>query len=387
MLYQFNTNNSKLRIAIIGGTGSVGSFFAKQLVSARHCVSIIGKVNSQSLKQIQTNGLTVITSEGKLNIPKTAFNYIGDLNHFPKNEIQDLVIICLKQFDMSDEIAKQVSEITNKNSLIGVIVNGLPFYFMRGLNLPTKYLDTIDNGGRIIQHLKDRQIIGIQPVIACKIVSPGVVHIIRNMAAITVTLGSPENFSTRKIEELQELFSKANIKTIVTESGLRKNILEKLQFALSINTLSAILEKNIGDIFDSEEAQILIVYSITLINQMALRLDLGTLRNYEQFKLITVTREHFSSLYYDIREGKPGEVKAIVDATIELAQILDNHNRHEVPMPDVKPLEILRILLNQKTKKIEVNKLQLTKLFETCHISLDSFSKHRELKSKIRSKL
>lgn len=391
MFYQYKIYIRTLRIAIIGGTGSVGAYFAKQLVSAGHCVSIIGRVNSRNLRQIQMKGLTLITSDGKLNIPATEFNYIGDLNHFPNTETQDLVIICLKQFDMSAEIAKKVSEITNGNSLIGIVSNGLPFYFMRGLNFTKKYLDTIDSGGQITQLLNDRQIMGIQPVIASKVVSPGLVHIIRPLTTITVTLGFPENFSSRKIEELQELFNKANIKTTVTVTGLRKNILEKLQFALSINTLSAILEKNIGNIFDSEETQILIIYSIKLINQIALRLDLGTLRSYEQFKLITVTKEHFSSLYHDIKEGKPGEVKAIVDATIELVQFLENNNRHEVPMPDVKPLEILRHLLNQKAKNIEVNTLQLTKLFEACHVSLDLFAKdlfaNREPKLKIRSKL
>src|SRR5665213_2199106 len=191
MFNLFNKHTRK-RITIIGGTGAVGAYFAKQLVSAGHSVSIIGKENSQSLKQIQKNGLTLITSDGELNIPPTEFSYIGDLAHLSKKEKQGLVIISLKQFDMSDEIAKQVAEITNENSIIGVISNGLPFYFLKGLNFRKKHLDSVDEGGRITHRLKDRQIVGIQPVIASKIVSPGVIHVIRPLAAITVTLGSPE---------------------------------------------------------------------------------------------------------------------------------------------------------------------------------------------------
>lgn len=389
----FNQPIKKWRITIIGGTGAVGAYFCKQLVQDDHCVSIIGKANSPHLKQIQMDGPKLITSEGTGIMPAKKFNYIGDLAHFPKQYIQDLVIVSLKQYDLSVDIVKQILEITDEHSIIGIIANGLPFYFLRGLNLSKKYLECVDEGGKIAQLLENRQIIGIQPIIASRIVSPGVIHISRDLTKITVTLGSPEQRITRKMQDLHALFTRAKIATVMTEDGLHKNILEKQQFSLSINTLSGIMKKTIGEIFDSEETQPLIIYSITLINQMAMALNVGALRNYTQFKAIAITKSHFSSLYHDLQEGKPGEVKAIVDALIELAEFLKDNNPLAIPIPDLEPLKVLKSLLTQ-ARTTEASHSQLMKLFDSCRTSLSTLAENVEsaakeipTKSKIRSKL
>ena len=386
-MFHLHNSHSRKRIAIIGGTGAVGAYFAQQLVNAGHSVSIIGKTGSQSLKHIQTNGLRLITTAGEFQIPAEKFSYVGDLALFPRKDKQDLVIISLKQFDMSDEIAQQILEITDGNSVIGVITNGLPFYFLRGLNFSKKHLDSVDDGGRITQKFTDRTIICIQPVIASTIVSPGNIQIIRPREKITVTLGYPENYLSRQIEEICDLFKRSHINTTITEDPIQKNILAKLQFALSLNTLSAIMEKSIGYIFDAPETQVLIRYSITLINQISIALGLGTLRSYEQFKSTIITKEHFSSLYYDIKAGKPGEVRAIVDATIEMANFLKNHNLHGKRMLDLGPLETLKELLAQKISKIGVNQLQLMKLFEACHKALNFSTENIVSRVRIPSKL
>lgn len=381
MFHSFSIKQKKLRITIIGGTGAVGAYFAKQFLTTGHYVSIIGKKNSDSLNYINKNGLTLMTSEGTQNITKTDFHYVGDFENFPKEEKQNLVIISLKQYDMNDEIARKIVEITNDNSLIGVIANGIPFYFLRNQNFNKKFFNCIDSQGKIEKQLGNRQIVGIQPVIASQVISPGIINITRPLTAITVALGTPENNRLEKVEELNMVFNMAGIKTTVTKT-LQRNILEKLQFSLSINTLSAIMEKNIGDVFDSKETQPLIAYSIKLINQISNSLGLGELRNYEQFKSIFITKEHFSSLFHDMKKGKFVEVEGIIGTTVELVEFLTHHHINKSHFLDLKPLILLKKLLNQKCNKIEINGEQLIALFESCQLALASEIKNERIKIK-----
>lgn len=337
-------------IAIFGGTGAVGAYFVKQFNGAGYHVSIIGKPNSPNLQQIKTEGLTIISSEGKHHISRSDCPYMGDFSQFPKHKKQKLVIVSVKQFDWSEKLAQEICEITDENSIIAVIINGLPFYFLRGLNLGKTYLESVDPTGRISQLLKNRQIIGLQPIIAAEMVSPGIVHIRRPLPNITVTIGSPENKISREAEELHRRLNAAGIKTTLTQN-IREKILEKHQFTLAINTLSAKMERNIGDVFDAPETQNFIQYAITLINQMAQLLNLGKLRSYQEFKKISITKEHYSSLHHDIQAGKPGEIAAIVDATIELAEHLRLRFPH-AELLSTEPLKDLKHLLESKKESI-----------------------------------
>lgn len=374
-------SSSRYRIAIVGGTGAVGAYFVYLLLKAGHYVSIIGKNNSGSLHQVQKKGLELYTSEGTVKLSPEQFSYIGTAEDFPKDNKQDLVILSVKQYDMSADLAERVVAITDKNSVIGVITNGLPFYFLRGLGLDIGHLESLDEGGKISKVFEDRMLMSIQPVIAAQVISPGVIKITRPLATITVTIGAPEERMFLKLMLINKMFNEASIKTTYTESGLHKNILEKLQFAQSINTLSALLEKNIGYVFSSKETQAVILYVLALLDDLAYHLKIGPLRTYAEFKALKITNEHFSSLYHDFQVGKPGEIKAIVDSCIELGELLQGLGKSlELSL---EPLEMLRSLLILKSNKQEVSQSALNVLFESCHLALVGKVERPAIRSKL----
>lgn len=118
-----------MQITIFGGTGSLGAYFAYRLVNAGHNVSIIGRENSLNLKQMTEVGLTIKFSNETVFIPSSNFRYVGSYNHSALTVKQDLVIVSLKQPNFDISVAKQIMNLTDNHSIIGVISNGLPFYF------------------------------------------------------------------------------------------------------------------------------------------------------------------------------------------------------------------------------------------------------------------
>lgn len=353
----------------------MGAYFAFQFLKAGHNVSIIGKRHSEHLEQILQSGLRLHTSDGPVHLACDQFSYIGDADSFPKDKKQDLVIICVKQYDMTVDIAEMAVQITGEHSVIGVITNGLPFYFTRKLNLAS--IDSVDPRGAILEVFKNKIIMGIQPVIASQMISPGVIEIRRPLNAISVCLGSPEEKTSAQITQINMLFNASGIKATYLASGLRKNILEKLQFALSINTLSALLEQNLGTVFDETQAQSFISYVIELINQMAIALEIKDLRTYIQFKALTITREHYSSLYHDIKAGKPGEINAIIGSSMELA--IQLQQARLMPDTDLEPLEWLRDSLYRKSKKEEIPQSEIESFFRHCQDVVDMWNRVQAL--------
>lgn len=374
-------NDTLFRIAIFG-PGAVGGFFAKQCVEGGAQVSLIGKKGSKNLSRQSIEGLPIKTHDGDITtIPAKKFHYIGPLEDFSMDQTQDLVLICMKQYQFSAEVAAGVHKITNKKSIIAIITNGIPFHFLWGFKLKKDYLESTDPHGKIKNIFKDRIIVSMQPVIASQVIA-GVVCISRPLDRITVSLGASKlhyanEYITFILEKINKwLETKAKIKSNLakprTESDLYKNILEKLQFAMSVNTLSAIMEKNIGTIFENENTQVLIHYVIEILNRVAIALEIPPLRNYQQFKSIAITKEHFSSLYHDIViAGKVGEINAIVSAPLELIAHLQSLNYPSVKDVELTPLLTLQELLIKKKKCQIISAQDLSKLFTQCDDALN----------------
>jgi ketopantoate reductase len=168
-----------MRITIFGGTGSLGAYFAYRLVKAQHNVTIIGRDNSSNLKQIAEVGLTIKFHNETVFLPHSNFGYVGSYNYSLLNIRQDLVIISLKQPSFDINIAHQVMNLTGNASVIAVISNGLPFYFLSGLNLTSKnHIEAVDPNGEILRLMQNRQIMTIMPLMGSNIESPGVIKVV-----------------------------------------------------------------------------------------------------------------------------------------------------------------------------------------------------------------
>lgn len=360
-------------ITIIGGTGSVGSYFAMNLVNAGNKVSIIGRHGSESLHRLINSGLTVKTSKGYNFIPNSAFEYIGEFDESAITTKQELLIVVLKYPNINTSIASQIKHLTNEQSSIGIISNGLPFYFLQGLNLPGKnYIYAVDPEGEINQLLESRQIVAILPALGAHIESPGVAVVTTLIEKIKVEIGPLKPLNDISI--ISQVFKEAGMDVIVNQDNIHKAILEKLQFALSINIISALIDQSNGYVFEAKETQGYIGYAIKFVNQLSLNLGIGQLQDYEKFKTKTISKLHFSSMHKDIAEGKIPEINVIISAPLELAEYFEeNKTTGNAIHISPKPLEIVQELLLNKSKNILVSQDQINHLYEEANYYYNKF--------------
>jgi len=353
------------KITIIGGTGAVGSYFAMQLADAGYKVSIVGRPYSPHLERIQKSGLAIKTSAGSKLVFPSQFSYIGSFN--PTLSKQDIIIVALKQPDLNEELARQIKQLSHKHTLLAFAANGIPFYFFEGLTLPHKdHIESVDKGGKIIQLLQDLPIVTLQPFIAAHITSPGTIQITRPLEKIFVALSSPrdDKASKNSVTKLADIFRASGIQNKVLSEKAHQNILEKLQFALSVNVLSALMNQSIDQVFSEPETQPFIKYSIALIQEISNSLHIGQLRNYDEFKNLPITKGHYSSLYKDIQDGKPTEISAIIEATLEIAHFTQKHPLSATL--ELAPLELGLKLLKQKATGHPINPADIKTLNEGC---------------------
>jgi ketopantoate reductase len=367
-----------MKICIFGGTGSVGGVLATQLATHNQ-VAIIGRPNSHNLQIAIEEGIGILTEIEKRLYTPNNFAYIGEFTE--EIGIQDLIIISVKQPDLDYNLIQQVKKISGSNTLVAIITNGIPFYFKLGLIRPqfeSKYIDAIDPNGKILESLHGCKIVALHPIIAANIEILGTIKVSRPLDKILFTLSTPYGFHSQSavnIQSIIEVFQKNKLQIKSSSISSHYFILEKLQFTMSINVLSAILEKNLGDVFNDFKSQTVIKYVIDFCNALALSYGIKDLRDYEQFKKLEVTKTHFSSIYTDIAQNKPTELNAILNAPLELYET--QYKKGKVFFPDIAPLKMLKALLEKKISQQHIEDKDLDNLFNQCAKATLAFTKFK----------
>lgn len=311
-------------IAVIGGTGSIGGYFASKLAGDMS-VAIVGREGSPHLKKIQEESLVIKTTKGSLSSPPSKFSFIG--GHPKEIPFQpDIILLTLKQPDVTEELAEQLLSISTPDTLILFTGNGIPFFFLQGLKTKKTHVDAVDPKGSISRLFASRSLAFLHPVIAAEIESDGVIKVSREEDEIKVTLATVwGNSASGDLKQLNTLLNNAGVATHVEEGQAQRIVLEKLQFSLSVNILSGLLNRSLDDVFYDPKLQPFLEYIATLVQNIGANLGIQNVRSYKQFSKNTgLTRGHFSSFWHDLKTGKTPENKAIVDAAIELGRYVNS---------------------------------------------------------------
>lgn len=349
-----------MKITIFGGTGSLGSYFAYRLAKAQHNVSIIGRKNSENLKKIAETGLTIKFYNETVFAPNSIFTYVGAYNESSLTAVQDLVIVSLKQPNFDFNLAQQIKNLTDAHSIIGVISNGLPFYFLTDFNISTKtYVESVDPGGVIYQLMQDRKIVTIMPLMGSNIESSGVIKVVNIPERIKTFIGGNLEAS----ESVRDTLNKALIPNNIS-GNISKLMLEKLQFSLAINVMSALLDKFNGQVFQNEDNQVYVRYVISFVDNLAKVLGIEDLRNYQAFKALNISEARYSSMHEDFSKGRTPEIKVIVSGPLELAY-------HFNISTSTKPLELVENLLFAKVGDISPSMEQIQEIYTESKLALN----------------
>lgn len=285
---------------LVFGLGAVGTVFAVCLKAAGHPVYGITKekyIEKLKNKTLKIKGLFG-QKEVQLDNIFTSASGIKDLKI-------DLVIVSVKAYDTETAIS-QIKPILD-DAVVLLAQNGYGNY-----EIATSLL------GR-------ERVILSRIIFGVKLIDTGFAEV--TVFGDDVIIGQPDRaVPDEKLREIAEVFTNAGIPTRVS-GDVYAILWDKIIYNSALNPLGAILECSYGELAQNEETRSIMNKIIEEIFNVAklrgIKLNWQTPEDYIRYfyeKLVPPTRDHFPSMYYDIKQGKKTEIDSLNGAIVKLAR-------------------------------------------------------------------
>jgi 2-dehydropantoate 2-reductase len=289
---------------LVLGAGAIGSAFGGFLAKSGNRVILYGRENC--ISAINNGGLFIQGIWGSHHI--TNIKGYSSLSKIARREgrLFDLILLTVKSYD-TESVMHNYLNTFGKSNLTVSLQNGLGnLEIIAGLLGRDKTI-----GGRVI--------------FGAELLEPGVVKI--TVYADKVVLGALKGgVPVEKVKEISALFDRAGIPTTWTDE-IEKYLWGKVLYNSALNALSCLLEVNYGKLLENDYTRIImedIVSELfTVLKRQQVPVDwedAGAYTAHLFSELIPPTRDHFSSMLQDIRNGKKTEIDALNGKVVAMAE-------------------------------------------------------------------
>jgi len=281
-----------MKIYVIG-TGGVGGYFGAKLAVAGNDVTFVAR--EENYKAIKTNGLKINSVDGDFIVkPDKVIEKISEI------EDPELLFFTVKTYD-SKEIAEQLKEVVNSNTVIITFQNG------------------IQNDLEIKNLIPSADVYpGIAFIISTK-VSPGVINQIGGLKRLV--FGDRERKINTRLEEVLKIMKNASIDAVLSDD-IERDLWKKFILINAFSGLTGKYRKNMGELIENkklfEEYKKCVLESIDVARKLHINLP-ETI--YEDIMKLTVNTnpESKSSLLVDIENGRRTEIATLNGTLVRLA--------------------------------------------------------------------
>jgi len=293
---------------VVFGLGAIGTVFACSLKSLGHCV--YGITKEIYLKELAGKPLKI---KGIFGEKEAYLDGIYTGCDSLKDRDISLVVLSVKSFD-TEKAIEEIKKVVGVNTLVVLAQNGYGNY-----EIATKVL-------------------GKEHVVLSRVIF-GARLLERNVAEVTViaddvVIGQPDGaIPDNKLIELASIFSNAGIPTRFSKD-VYSLLWDKILYNCALNSLGAILECNYGklaELYETKAVMNQIIFEIfEVANNSNLPLNWESPQKYlDHFynNLVPPTKNHYPSMYYDIKSGKKTEIDALNGAIVKLGR------QHNVSTP------------------------------------------------------
>lgn len=267
---------------LIYGTGGVGGYFGGKLAKARNEVSFLAR--GKHLEALQNKGLQVKSFLGDFTVSPVIASQ--DLSCF---ETPDLVILCVKSWQL-EESAKNLSSFISSKTVLLPLQNGA------------------DNYDKLARVLPEKQVLAGLCKIVSYVESPGT--ILHPSFIPQIVFGEMDNQQTERVLQIRELFSQAGIESIIPEN-IQLEIWRKFLFICTVSGIGALTRMPVGVNRSNREVRNIMLQTAHEIMAVAHKknIPLGDSDLDNVFHAIdSQTPETTASMQRDIMNGKPSEL-------------------------------------------------------------------------------
>lgn len=297
-----------MRICIVGA-GAVGCLLAARLARTDCELSLLAR--GETLRAIQESGLQLIDRKGEHTYRVNATDNAASLGP------QDHVIVATK----AHTIARALDAITpllGPDTTVATAVNGIPWWYLYGLNYDSVHLDSVDPGGVLWNALGPERALGCVVYVASAMRSPGVVH---HTHGIQFVLGEPDGRSSARVTALSDALAAGGLRAPIS-GDIRAAVWAKLWGNLNANPVSALTGASIGEMVgDPAIRQILIDIAregYEVATAMGVTLEGDPAARVKEMEGLGAFR---TSMLQDMDAGKAIELDPIVGAVAELGRL------------------------------------------------------------------
>ena len=312
-----------MRIAIVG-VGAMGTLLGHGLCKAGHHVSVLDL--ESRIAQIRSAGkLIVVSPDGAESAASPALATVD----YSEAGVQDL-----------PAIARQVPELTDTTSTIVTIQNGIPWWYLHGLQskFNTSRIQCLDPDGLLEQYIDSSQIVGCVAYPAATMERSGRV---RHVEGYRFPVGELDGSVRERTQLVAGLFADAGFKSRVIDD-IRSEIWLKAWGAISINPISALTRATMVDICTFSETRNLIEQIMREVQEVAEALG-ATFRHTIEKRIegARAVGAHKTSMLQDVENGRALELDALMLAVLQLADLVG------IEVPTIRCIYACTALLNQ----------------------------------------
>ena len=270
---------------IVAGIGGVGGYFGGMLAKKyqdSNEVEVDFIARGEHLKQIQKNGLKVITKHKTFTaIPAIATDRPEEAG------IADYILICTKSYDL-ESVLELLKPCIDKNTIILPLLNGVDGNEIIKKSFPNNII--LNGCVYIISRLKEA-------------------GVVENMGYIQKLYFGLENTTTDKLMALERLLFEADIEVTLSEKIIAI-VWEKFLYISPVATATSYFDNCLGEIREDNYKREMLYQLIDEVTEIAFAKDIVT-----DFEIIMKIRDKLKLFPYESTSSMHSDFKALKQHT------------------------------------------------------------------------
>ena len=288
-----------MNICVVGA-GAIGGWVAAKLALAGERVAALASSGLLDRIELTEDGETSTAELHRLDAPA------------------DLLIIAVKATGLSSA-AEASKSLIGPNTIIVPMLNGVPWWFVEGVNLRS-----VDPDGSISGALPFGQIVGCVVHASCRRTGPGRVTVNH---ADKLLIGEPGGETGERSARLFGILERAGLRPDLT-GNVRRAIWYKLWGNATINPLSALVRTTCDRILADPECRAWMLEGMAELARIGAAVGCLISESGEERMAVTARLGAFkTSMLQDVEAGRPIELEALLGAPREIAR------SHGIPTP------------------------------------------------------
>jgi 2-dehydropantoate 2-reductase len=293
------------------GAGAIGGYLAVELALSGQEVCVVAR--GTHLAAIQARGLT-LRIQGKEKVARVPA--AADPRAFGPQD----VVICAVKAHQAFECADTFAPLLGDTAVV-TAMNGIPwwYFYKSGGEFESRYLETVDRGGRQWNCIGPQRAIGCVVEPACEVTAPGVIE---HHQFNRFIIGEPDGSRSSRVQQLSQVLSAAGFDAPVRDN-IRWNIWLKLWGNVCFNPISALTGATLGRMIGNPDLRALcktMMLETQAVNE-ALGVHIPTEMMDRRLAGAAAATDHKMSMLQDLERGRSLEIDALVGAVQELGRL------------------------------------------------------------------